>query len=129
MLSGRSDFFSLAEGKLDWLDARTRLLAGDVANADTPGFRPRDLQSFDSLLSPASVGLSTTDPAHLSGPVDSSPTEVDMRGEQAPDGNAVSIEHQMRLVADTNSQQQLTTTLYRKYLSLMTTALGGGSSG
>lgn len=129
MLSPRPDFFSLAEEKLDWLDARTRLLAANVANADTPGFRPHDLASFSRVLSPFSIALSTTDQAHLSAPADAEAREVDISGEHAPDGNAVSIEHQMKLVADTNNDQQLTTTLYRKYIALMTTALGGGSSG
>jgi flagellar basal-body rod protein FlgB len=123
-----SDFFDLAERKLDWIDQRTRVLAGNVANADTPGFRPRDLQPFARSLSPFQLDLARTDAADIAAPNDAGPAAEDITTEQSPDGNGVSLEHQMKLVADTNAQQQLTTTLYRKYLGLTMTALGAGAS-
>ena len=128
MLTPASDFFSLAEEKLSWLDTRTRVLAGNIANSDTPGFKPRDLQPFANLLPPA-LALTSTDAAHLSAPPIDGVGEIVTSGEHAPDGNAVSVEQQMKLVADTNGEQQLTTTLYKKYMGMMTTALGGGLSG
>ncbi len=127
MLTPSTDFFTLAEEKLDWLDTRTRVLAGNIANSDTPGFHPRDLQPFASLL-PSALSLTSTNEAHISASPISVPGEITMAGEHAPDGNAVSVEQQMKLVADTNSEQQLTTTLYKKYIGMMTTALGGGLS-
>ncbi len=123
-----SDFLSLAERKLDWLDARTRMLASNVANADTPGFKPHDLEPFAQSFSSFNLSLVRTDPADIAGSDDNAPRADDATGEQAPDGNAVSIEHQLKLVADTNAQQQLTTTLYRKYIGLTMTALGAGAS-
>ena len=130
MLSTTSDFLTLAERKLDWLDERTRVLAGNVANADTPDYRARDLRPFADQLSPFQLSLTRTDPADLAGDDAAAPSRDDVADEQAPDGNAVSLEHQMKLVADTNAQQQLTTTLYRKYMSLTMTALGvAGASG
>ena len=122
------DFFDLAERKLDWIDQRTRMLAGNVANADTPGFRPRDLQPFSRSLSPFQLDLTRTDPADIAAPDDAGQAARDITTEQSPDGNGVSLEHQMKLVADTNAQQQLTTTLYRKYVGLTMTALGAGAS-
>ncbi len=126
--STTSDFFTLAERKLAWLDARTRVLASNVANADTPGYKPRDLAPFAETLSPFELRLQRTDPADLPGSeATRNGTETD--GEHAPDGNAVSMEHQMMLVADTNAEQQLTTTLFHKYVGLTMTALDvGGSS-
>ncbi len=123
MLSSSPDFLALAERKLDWLDARTRILASNVANADTPGYHPRDLSPFSDQLSPFQISLTRTNPADLDASDDGSAT-TETPDEQSPDGNAVSIEHQMKLVADTNAQQQLTTTLYKKYVGLTMTALG-----
>ena len=32
-----------AEGRMHWLQSRQKVLAENVANADTPGFKPQDL--------------------------------------------------------------------------------------
>ena len=51
-----------------WLEARQRVLAGNVANADTPGYQPRDVRSFASVLAGATGGagpMAATDPRHL----------------------------------------------------------------
>ncbi len=42
--------FSMLRTRLEWAQARQRVLAENVANADTPNFRPRDLAppKFDS---------------------------------------------------------------------------------
>ena len=130
MLASTSDILTLAERKLDWLDERTRVLASNVANADTPDYQSRDVRPFSDQLSPFQLSLARTDPGDLSGPADGTSQATREPEEQAPDGNAVSLEHQMKLIADTNAQQQLTTTLYRKYIGLTMTALGvAGSSG
>ena len=56
--------------KMQWHQERQRLLAENVANADTPQFRPRDLSppKFDPAR-PAStqVALARTNTAHLTG--------------------------------------------------------------
>ncbi len=125
--SSTSDFFALAERKLNWLDARARVLASNVANADTPGYRSHDLEPFSRSLTGFDLPLTRTDPADLAGAPAGDGLSVQIDEERAPDGNAVSMEHQMKLVADTNAQQQLTTTLYRKYVGLTMTALGVGN--
>src|SRR5262249_21353878 len=64
--------FSLVAQRLGWLSERQRVLAENVANADTPGYRAHDLAplSFKDMVdnAPAS-GLSPTqtNPQHLSG--------------------------------------------------------------
>jgi flagellar basal-body rod protein FlgB len=47
-------------------ERRTEVLAGNLANADTPGFKARDLD-FNAVLAQHTAGtrLATTDPAHL----------------------------------------------------------------
>ena len=35
--------FSMLRTRMNWHQERQRLLAENVANADTPGYRPRDL--------------------------------------------------------------------------------------
>ncbi|QNT68118.1 flagellar basal body rod protein FlgB [Defluviicoccus vanus] len=46
--STRTSLFAQMQARLDWLDRRQGVLAQNIANADTPGYRPQDLKAFDS---------------------------------------------------------------------------------
>ena len=46
----RTPTVSLAERRLAWLENRQRVLAQNIANADTPGYQPRDLRPFAETL-------------------------------------------------------------------------------
>jgi flagellar basal-body rod protein FlgB len=121
-----NDLFSLAEQKLGWLENRQRVLARNVANADTPNYQPRDEQPFESALSAFTVAPVQTNPMHMSAS-DAEPGVVTVSSsERAPDGNQVSIESEMTKVADTDSQQLFVTNLYSKYMAMFDTALGKG---
>ncbi len=73
----RIGLFDLAEQRLAWTDRRQALLAQNVANADTPGWRSRDLRPFAETLSAIPpVRLATTDPGHLGGTADASAAEA-----------------------------------------------------
>ncbi|GAC1341721.1 MAG: flagellar basal body rod protein FlgB [Acetobacteraceae bacterium] len=116
--------FRLAERRLAWVDERQRLLAQNVANADTPGFKPRDVAPFAAALAGQDAVLAQTDKAHFASPT-SSIHGLDIRASgRAPNGNAVSLEDQLSKVADTSSTQELVNNLYHKYQGLFRTALG-----
>lgn len=123
----RISLFDLAESRLAWADRRQAVLAQNVANADTPGWRPRDVAPFATVLADAAdIGLARTDAGHLAGTVDpdllagpaARPTGTE------PDGNAVSLDQQLTKVADTETTQSLVTAIYTTYLGLFRTALG-----
>ena len=117
--------------RMDWLGERQRVLAENVANADTPGFRPRDLKpmSFRDLLGQAEgrLGMASTSSQHLTGAPGAAKAEqrVDRAAyETAPDGNAVVLEQQLLRVAETQLHHQTMTNLYRKHIGMLKTALG-----
>jgi flagellar basal-body rod protein FlgB len=117
---------SLAERRLAWLDARQRVLAQNIAHADTPGYRPRDLPNFAGLLRQggAAVGLARTDQHHLAAARDPR-ARVDRQAMDAtPNGNAVSLDREAMKVADTDSAHALALGLHRRWLGLFRTALG-----
>ncbi len=110
-----------------WLEARQRVLAGNIANADTPGYQPRDVRSFASVLSSAAGGprMAATDPRHLSSPNDPMLARPDRPApDRAPNGNAVSLDREALKVAETDSAHALAAALHRRYLGLFRTALG-----
>ena len=126
MQTSSNNPLALAERRLGWLDSRQRVLAQNIANADTPGYRPQDVAPFARLLADAAgPDLAVTNAAHLA------PAGGALRGradrtamERTPNGNAVSLDEQALRIAETDSQHSLAVSLHRKYLALFRTALG-----
>jgi flagellar basal-body rod protein FlgB len=122
--------FSMLKTRMYWLEERQRVLAENVANADTPGFRGRDLKQLDfhDLLRGAGetrgVTLAATSPGHIRAGADE--FAVDGRGgfETTPRGNAVVLEDEMLKVAQTQMDHQAATALYARGVGLIKTALG-----
>jgi flagellar basal-body rod protein FlgB len=111
--------------RMQWLQARQKVLSENVANADMPDFKPRDLRESgaDSVLP---VSVDTTNPAHMAGSLGSSVagSRDARRFETRPSGNAVVLEDEMMKVADTQMDYQLAATLYSKSLGLLKMAVG-----
>jgi flagellar basal-body rod protein FlgB len=121
--------FSMLRTKLHWSQERQRLLAENVANADTPEFKPSDLAppKFDvgnAGVSP--VTLLRTSPAHLASTDSVAPFDLQTGGdfEVVPTGNAVSLEDEMMKVAANQMDFQAATALYTRGLGLIKTAIG-----
>ena len=125
--------FALLSARQRWLGARFNLLAQNVANADTPGYRARDLDgaSFERLLARRLTGdppeaLRRTDPTHLPGP----PQRVSTRArpvpavEVSPNGNTVVLAEQVQKLAATERDYALATSLFRKFRTMFETAVG-----
>lgn len=127
--------FILLSARMRWLAQREVVLGQNLANADTPGYAPRDLREGDFmrlargiLPGPTAISLRETDPRHL----DAQPVaRIGLQGQEqrqtfevAPDGNAVVLEEQMAKLSETALAYQTTTNLYQKYLGMVRTALG-----
>jgi flagellar basal-body rod protein FlgB len=121
--------FSMLRTRMQWHQERQRLLAENVANADTPKFKPRDLAPPRlERTQPAPLSLAQTSAAHLAGSVANGPAQfqLDRHGqfETRPAGNAVSLEDEMIKVASNQMDYQAATALYSRGLGLLKTALG-----
>ncbi len=120
--------------RLSWLGQRQQVLANNVANADTPGYRARDLKalSFKKVLGGegTKLGMAASNAGHLAGqsrkPAASAVDKVDSH-EIVISGNSVSLEEEMIKVGKTMMDYQLTINLYRKHISMIKTALGRGN--
>jgi flagellar basal-body rod protein FlgB len=124
--------FSLAEKRLAWADQRQQVLAQNVANADTPGYRAKDVAPFAKMVAASGSTASTpvqTNPLHLAGTLPSGAARLDAMAKpdaKAPDGNAVSLQDELTKVADTDNTQQFVLNLYHTYMGMFSTALGKG---
>jgi flagellar basal-body rod protein FlgB len=117
---------------MQWAQARQGLIAENVANADMPGFKPRDLVEprFDratgSMVSTA-PGLALTSPAHLApaGEGESGTESKRAKGfEIRPSGNGVNLEDEMMKAGDNQSDYQLAASLYQHSLTTLKIAIG-----
>lgn len=124
--------FGVMLKRLNWLTQRQEVLAQNIANADTPGYRSRDLKAFDFKevlrTQTRQVNMVRTTDDHLSGQRkrirDFSEGEDQRSYETAPDGNAVILEEQMVKINETTMNHRLTTELYKKHLGMLRVALG-----
>ncbi len=123
---------SMLAKRMAWLNQRQSVLAQNVANANTPNYKPRDLKplDFDSLArgAAAKLTLATTKPGHLRATETmggASPTMRRRTLETTPTGNAVSLEEEMMKVGRNSMEYDLAVSLYRKNMALLRAALGG----
>ena len=134
---GKLPIFDILARRMGWLGQRQEVLAQNVANADTPDYRPLDMKedAFGQVLARQvqPVRMAATDAAHLSGQAPAKrATHPDGKMpayETAPSGNAVVLEQQMVAVAQNQMDFQMMTGLYRKHLDMFRTALGRGGGG
>lgn len=100
------------ERYMDLLSARQNLVASNVANADTPGYRTQDIDfqfEFMSLVD------GTT------------PQSLQVSGlPEKPDGNNVSIDREARLLSENAIRFDLASTLVRRQIDTVRKAIQEG---
>ena len=121
--------FSMLRTRMNWHQERQRLLAENVANADTPNFRTRDLKPLDfgsQVQAAGQVRVASTNPAHITGSAGASTfaTAGNGRYDVKPAGNAVNLEDEMMKVAANQMDHQAAISLYSRSMGLLKTAIG-----
>lgn len=127
--------FQALGAKMNYLDQRQKVIAQNIANANTPDYKPKDLEKvdFSSALSSLTGDTSTIEPdmtnkMHMSPnalPMDQAKSQ-DMKRtyDVMPTGNAVVMEEQTIKSAETMTDYNLMTAIYQKNVSMYRTALG-----
>ena len=122
--------FRLAAGMAAHAGARQALVARNLANADTPGYRPRDLPAFRTLLDEtgpdAGLGLRATRPGHFgaaaAGPALGAAVRIE-DGETDPNGNGVSLETEMVRAVDIRRDHERALAIYKFSLDVLRSAV------
>jgi len=129
---GKIPIFRMMTAKMRWLEHRQRVLAQNIANADTPGYVPRDLKPLnyahstqrDSFRLQLVVTNASHIPARIQKTSFGAAQESRENYETSPTGNSVVLEEQLLKVADNAAAHQLVTNLYRKQVGMFRLALG-----
>jgi flagellar basal-body rod protein FlgB len=126
-------FFSALRTQMQWHSSRQSVLAENIANADTPGYRARDLERVDherrfSVSGPATTGPARTDARHLAGRAVANTTRFDdgraSTFEITPEGNSVVLEEEVMRMTANQLDYQTVSTIYQKSLGMIRTAIG-----
>ena len=126
--------FSMLRGRLGQLSERQRLIAQNVANSETPGYKPQDTAPFSFRAQMQSVALTQagsparTQAAHMSGtvrrPMGGAATKVvtTADSETTLDGNSVVLEEEMMKMSQARIDYDAAVGFYQKSLALLRTA-------
>lgn len=121
-------FLGALKSRMSWLGDRQKIVAENVANASTPGFKPHDLkpQEFSAGNgrgpgSIAPVNMMATSPMHLQAQTmaNNSNAVVSPDSETTMDGNAVVLEEQMVKMAESRMQFEAAVAFYQKSMGML----------
>lgn len=114
--------------KLHWHQARQKVLAENVANANTVNFKPRELVDPPAAGGTSAFGvvMAQTSPMHIAagGGGAGADTTGAARFETRPSGSSVNLEDEMLKSSANQSDYQLAASLYQKSLSMLRSAAG-----
>lgn len=102
--------------------ARQNLIARNVAQADTPGYRSMDLRPFAEFYGDSSGKLRVTRSRHIATRDVQRP--VDRVGELSPNGNTVSLEVEMVASAEVQGAHDRALAIYGSGLNILRAGLG-----
>lgn len=119
--------FQAAASAATYAGNRQGIIAQNVANADTPGYRAQKLAPFQEVFNAAHASAQRTSrEGHISN-IDSPPRYAKITystSEPAPNGNSVSIEDEMLNSIDASRDHNRALTVYRHGMTVIRTVLG-----
>lgn len=105
-----------------WLSVRQATIAGNIANANTPGFKALDVAPFEAAVESARLAMTASAPGHMT-PSDSAVPATEMRAEQPWDithsGNSVSLEQELIKAGDVNRSYRLNTSVLKAFQRML----------
>lgn len=110
MIGADNSILNVARAMVGHAVERQAVIAENIAHADTPGYRAKDLETFAETFAKGQV---TTE-------------VVDNDAAVKPNGNSVSLESQVMNLAQTRGQHEMGLALWEQTMTLYQTALGRG---
>jgi flagellar basal-body rod protein FlgB len=105
--------------------SRMAVIAENVANADTPGYKAKDLPDFAKVFAADDGDMRTTRPGHLiAASLTVTPTPERGRGNEAPNGNSVSLEAEMVKSVEARQNHDMALAIYRATSDVIRASLG-----
>lgn len=122
------ELLTMAQSMARHAAGRQSVIAGNIANADTPGFQARDIASFAATYQDTSDSFQprATRAGHQLGVSrNTMPLAMpDPTAPMSPNGNSVSLEEQMVKAVEARHQHDTALAIYKSSLGILRTSLG-----
>lgn len=125
---GPVHLFELISQRSEWLSLRQSLVAGNVANANTPGFKSKDVIPFEAVLNRANLEQTMTQQGHLKVGMGS---VADTEGTKKTDsmvlhsGNSVSLEAELLKAGEASRDHRLASTVMKSFHRMLLSTTRG----
>ena len=122
------NFFSIASQQNRWLSVRQSVLAQNIANVNTPGFKALDVQPFEAVLNSTGMEMRKTQEQHLSptsGTGSDAETEEAAKWQVVHSGNSVSLEEQMLKAGEVAGNYARNTSVMKTFHRMLLAASRG----
>lgn len=117
------NILNLASALARHASVRQQVISENVANADTPGYKARDIRDFGELVETGpAFEARRTRPQHVAfgNSIDGfAPEPSAAFGAETPNGNSVSLEDQMMRGAQVQQEHGLALGVYTKSLAIL----------
>jgi flagellar basal-body rod protein FlgB len=104
--------FGLSSRRAEWLASRQAVVAENIANVNTPGYKAKDIKGFSDVMESTQLAMASTDSVHMTGGAGRA-VAVDEESEKSWDivhsGNSVTIEQEMLKSGEVSGQYTLST--------------------
>jgi flagellar basal-body rod protein FlgB len=108
----------VASRQAEWLATRQSVIAENIANANTPRFKARDTEPFESILDETQLAMASTNAGHLRDGAEAA-RQVEAMREEAWDvvhsGNTVVLEQELLKAGETSRQYSLNTGIVKAF--------------
>jgi len=114
--------FQLAARQAHWLSVRQDVVAGNVANANTPGYKAMDVEPFEAVLDNEGRRMAATQSAHFvedglrNAVVTVSDEETPL---VKPSGNSVSLAEELIKTGEIRREFEMNVGLVRSFHQMM----------
>lgn len=134
MLDKIAHYFDFQQQALNLRAKRAEVIAGNIANADTPNYKAVDIDFASALQSAqgnqSRLDMTVTDPGHIGGnaAAPSAGAELKYRSavQRSLDGNTVDMDVERAAFTDNAMQYQATLTFLNRRISGLNDAIKGG---
>lgn len=119
--------FRLSHAMATHAGARQATIAQNIAHADTPGYKARDLRPFAEMIAPDRRDLRATRAQHMNGSTQGQVSLAQIeRGETGtnPNGNTVTLEQEMLHAVDAKRQHDRALAIYKSSLTILRSTIG-----
>ena len=117
---------AMAQAMASHAGARLGAISQNMANADTPGYKARDVADFAAVWEAGHGGaMRSTRTGHLSSDAQTlTAVAISGSGASAPNGNSVSLEAEMVKAVEVRQQHDMALAIYRNTSAIIRASLG-----